>query len=157
MLLPNDEPVVVLPAGTAVAHSPTEPQKQVRRRGISTWNAARQLATALFCAGALAIDVGIWKMFPSGQEKHAAEEVMASTEEAAITRIAQSSLANSKHPLLVTQAREARFKIEQAEARMQATVQELHELRTKRMRLIYLFCGAGTLLIALGALVRLSA
>lgn len=156
MLSPNSDPSVALPLSVAVTHSPARPElaKQVRRSGVRR---TRRLAAVLFCAGLLGLELGAWKLPPSGQEKHATEEAVASTEEAAITRIAQASLANSKHPLLTNQAREAQQKIEQSEARAQATLDTLHELRAKRIRLLYLFCGIGTLLIVLGALVRLSA
>jgi hypothetical protein len=157
MFSSNDKPVVAFPAAAAVAHSPAELHNQTRPSGRSARKPARQFATALFCAGVIGLDLGVWKMFPTEQEKYAAEEMAASAEEAAITKIAQASLANSKHPLLATQAREANHKIEQANARMQATVGALQELRTKRIRLIYLFCGIGSLLMVLGTLARLSA
>lgn len=157
MHLPNNEPAVALHASAVVAHSPSELQGYARPSKRSANRVSRQLATVLFCAGMLGLDLGAWELIPGNQEKHAAQEVLASSEEAAITRLAQASLANSTHPLLTNQAREARLKIEQADARAHVTMDAFQEFRTKRMRLMYLFCGIGTLLIVSGVLVRLSA
>lgn len=157
MVSRNNESAMAFPPAAALAHTPARHQNAAESARPTTRKSARQFATVLFCAGVLSLDLGAWKMFPSEQEIHARNEALASGEIAEITKVTQASLADSKHPLLAAQAREARQKIEQAEVRMQADAAALDELRAARTRLIYLFCGIGLLLTLVGALVRLSA